>query len=98
MSERVLLAALAPSRQTLVVLVKEACKTWEDHLWARVSTLLEEKSIEAMTMLGPNFWESGFKEVDGTQSTMDEAEFEKSALEETREVLMKMVDIHIDEG
>ncbi|KIJ51179.1 hypothetical protein M422DRAFT_223628 [Sphaerobolus stellatus SS14] len=95
-SGRVLNAALAPSRKTLGILVKEACKTWEDHLWARVATLFEEKMSEATTMLGPNFWERDSLDVEPPKSTMDIAEFERAALEEAREVLGKMVDLNVE--
>ncbi|KAJ7467973.1 hypothetical protein FB451DRAFT_1481251 [Mycena latifolia] len=40
--DRILYAALAPSLQTSIVL-KPACRTWEDHLWAQISVVCEEK-------------------------------------------------------
>ncbi|GJJ14822.1 hypothetical protein Clacol_009090 [Clathrus columnatus] len=97
MPERVLSAALAPSRKTLAILVKEACKTWEDHLWARVATLLEEKVSEGLTALGPNFWDKGNKEPDEGAPSIG-TDFEALAVEEMRDVLSKMADINVDEG
>jgi len=55
--ERVLYAALAPSPQTSVIL-KSACRTWEDHLWAQISIVIEEKESTEMGKLG-GFWEGG---------------------------------------
>lgn len=95
--ERVLCAALAPSRKTLAVLVKEACKTWEDHLWARVSTLLEENVSEGLALQGPNFWDAGNDGSDNSPSSKIN-EFETSAIEETREVLGKLADVNVEEG
>ncbi|KAF8573972.1 hypothetical protein K439DRAFT_890278 [Ramaria rubella] len=94
-SERVLHAALAPSPQTLGVLTKEACKTWEDHLWARVSALCEEKLTEEMHRLGPNFWESGTKALDAPLLPEEELD---SALDEMRRVLGKMSELNVEEG
>ncbi|EEB92815.1 hypothetical protein MPER_08621 [Moniliophthora perniciosa FA553] len=48
--ERVLYAALAPSPQTSLVL-KSACRTWEDHLWATISVLCDEKETMELTRL-----------------------------------------------
>ncbi|KAK0213959.1 nuclear pore protein 84/107 [Armillaria fumosa] len=56
--ERVLYAALAPSPQTFSVL-KSACRTWEDYLWAHVSIMCEEKESMEMNKLGGCFWEGG---------------------------------------
>ncbi|KAH9075675.1 107-domain-containing protein [Lactarius deliciosus] len=51
-----LYAALAPSVQTSGVL-KSACRTWEDALWATISVLCEERLSEALARLGGGFWE-----------------------------------------
>ncbi|KAK1227800.1 Nucleoporin nup84 [Marasmius sp. AFHP31] len=56
--ERVLYAALAPSPQTTLIL-KSACRTWEDHLWATISVLCDEKETMEMSRLGGSFWEGG---------------------------------------
>ncbi|KAG1856995.1 nuclear pore protein 84/107 [Suillus subalutaceus] len=48
--ERILYAALAPCPQTFSVL-KSACRTWEDHLWAQISILCEEKQTAEMIKL-----------------------------------------------
>jgi nuclear pore complex protein Nup107 len=49
--ERVLYASLAPSPQTSAIL-KSACRTWEDHLWAQISVMCEEKQSAEMIKLG----------------------------------------------
>ena len=54
--ERALFASLAPSSQTSVVL-KSACRTWEDYLWAQVSIMCEEKQSAGMVRLDGGFWE-----------------------------------------
>jgi len=50
-AERSLYAALAPSIQTSGIL-KSACRTWEDALWATISVLCEERQSEALVRLG----------------------------------------------
>ena len=96
-TDRVLHAALAPSPQTLGVLTKEACKTWEDHLWARVSALCEEKLSEDMRLLGANFWEQGMKAFD-TPSLAEGEDSEGVVLDEMRRVLGKMSELDVEEG
>ncbi|KAF8324711.1 nuclear pore protein 84/107 [Cantharellus anzutake] len=53
-TSRTLLAALAPSLATLPTLLP-ALRTWEDHLWARVSALLEER-VDALLGHYQSFW------------------------------------------
>jgi len=55
-AERALYAALAPSVETSGVL-KSACRTWEDALWATISVTCEERLSEALARLGGGFWE-----------------------------------------
>jgi nuclear pore complex protein Nup107 len=62
-AERALYAALAPSVQTSAVL-KSACRTWEDALWATISVLCEERQSEALARLGGGFWEPSGRELD----------------------------------
>ena len=57
-TERALYAALAPTPQTATQL-KNACHTWEDHLWAQISVVCEEKESEELSKLTDSFWESG---------------------------------------
>lgn len=96
-ADRVLHAAMAPSPQTLGVLTKEACKTWEDHLWARVSVLCDEKLSEDMRLLGDNFWERGTKAFDAS-SFPEDSDSESAALDEMRRVLGKMSELNVEEG
>ncbi|EDQ98148.1 uncharacterized protein LACBIDRAFT_309794 [Laccaria bicolor S238N-H82] len=75
--ERILYAALAPSPQTSNVL-KLACRTWEDHLWAQVSIMCEEKESQELSRLGGSFWEGGVEAVDkGVNDELDDAEEEE---------------------
>ncbi|KAF8492248.1 nuclear pore protein 84/107 [Gautieria morchelliformis] len=97
-SDRLLHAALAPSPQTLGVLTKEGCKTWEDHLWARISALCEEKLSEAMGRLGPNFWEYGTKAFNAPAATEEVVISEHTTLDEVRRVLGKMSELNVEEG
>jgi hypothetical protein len=60
--ERALYAALAPSPRTAAVL-KSACRTWEDHLWAQISIICEEKESAEIFKLGGGFWEQGLAAV-----------------------------------
>jgi nuclear pore complex protein Nup107 len=61
--ERVLYASLAPSPQTSAIL-KSACRTWEDHLWAQISVMCEEKQSAEMIRLGGGFWDVGLEVVE----------------------------------
>jgi nuclear pore complex protein Nup107 len=58
-----LYAALAPSSQCSDIL-KSACRTWEDHLWASISVICEEKQSAEMFALGGGFWEGGLATVE----------------------------------
>ena len=70
--ERLLYAVLAPSPQTASVL-KSACRTWEDHLWAEISIMCEEKASQELAKLGGSFWEGGVEAVEvGVQDTHPE--------------------------
>ena len=70
--ERLLYAVLAPSPQTASVL-KSACRTWEDHLWAEISIMCEEKTSQELAKLGGSFWEGGVEAVEvGVQDTPPE--------------------------
>ncbi|KAK7023754.1 nuclear pore complex protein [Favolaschia claudopus] len=60
--DRILYAALVPTPQTSSVL-KTACRTWEDHLWAQISVVCEEKQSTEMLRIGGSFWEGGLAAV-----------------------------------
>ncbi|GAW01814.1 nuclear pore complex protein [Lentinula edodes] len=98
--ERVLYAALAPAPQTSLIL-KSACRTWEDHLWAQISIMCEEKQTMEMSRLGGSFWEGGMSAVEkGARSvsreTMEEEEEEWE--EEVRGALNGLKSVHVEEG
>ncbi|KAF5389351.1 hypothetical protein D9757_004360 [Collybiopsis confluens] len=98
--ERVLFAALAPSPQTSLIL-KSACRTWEDHLWAQVSIMCEEKQTMEMSRLGGSFWEDGIPSVEKgvravSRETMENEEEEWE--EEVRNALDGLKSVHVDEG
>ncbi|TFK45781.1 hypothetical protein OE88DRAFT_1639447 [Heliocybe sulcata] len=61
--DRLLSASLAPSPQTSALL-KSACRTWSDHLWAQISVLVEEKQAAELRKLGGGFWEEENEDVE----------------------------------
>ncbi|KAF9221187.1 hypothetical protein BS17DRAFT_846289 [Gyrodon lividus] len=98
-SERTLYAALAPTPQTFNVL-KSACRTWEDHLWAQISILCEEKQTAEMIKLGGGYWEGGLdalKEVRIPTEDGDEAEEEEWEKEATA-ALETLGGVNVDDG
>ncbi|KAG5649870.1 hypothetical protein H0H81_001707 [Sphagnurus paluster] len=98
--ERILYAALAPSPQTSAVL-KMACRTWEDHLWAQISIMCEEKESMEMAKLGGGFWEGGLAAVEEgvREITQEEEDEEEEAWErEVVETLDSLKAIPITEG
>jgi len=55
---------LAPTPQTATVL-KSAGRTWEDHLWAEISIICEERaSTELASLSSGSFWEGGVDSVE----------------------------------
>ncbi|KAF8321303.1 hypothetical protein DL93DRAFT_2130809 [Clavulina sp. PMI_390] len=64
-ASRLVLASLAPSATTLPAL-SMGLQTWEDHLWARVSALLEDRVDTLLSRYG-GFWSTG-----DTQAIQDE--------------------------
>ncbi|KAF9448694.1 hypothetical protein P691DRAFT_800405 [Macrolepiota fuliginosa MF-IS2] len=99
-NERVLYAALAPSPQTSTVL-KSACRTWEDHLWAQISIMCEEKENMELTKLGGSFWEGGVEAVEKgvkEMSVADEEREEKEWVKEVTETLESLKGVVVSEG
>ncbi|CAK5283093.1 unnamed protein product [Mycena citricolor] len=98
--ERVVYAALVPTPQTSVVL-KTACRTWEDHLWAQISVVCEEKQSTDILRAGGSFWEGGLEAVNqGVRVLTPEAE-ELEAEEWEKEVLGSLValkSVAVEEG
>ncbi|KAJ7582625.1 nuclear pore protein 84/107 [Mycena floridula] len=98
--ERVLYAALAPSPQTSLIL-KAACRTWEDHLWAQISIMCEEKQTMELSRLGGSYWEGGQDAVEkGVRSVTDETrEVEEDEWEkEVYMTLEGLQSVPVDEG
>ncbi|KAF9244485.1 107-domain-containing protein [Melanogaster broomeanus] len=98
-SERVLYAALAPTPQTFSVL-RSACRIWEDHLWAQISILCEEKQTAEMIKLGGGYWEGGleaFEELPMPTEDGDEAEEEEWEREATA-ALETLGGVNVDDG
>lgn len=106
-------AALAPSPATSVVL-KAACRTWLDHLWAQVSISCEGKQVDALGRAGGGggYWEGGLDAVEriaaeskaassaGAQKREKEEE-EKADAEWEREVvssLESLANVGVSEG
>ena len=60
MAERTLYASLSPSPQTFPTL-RGACKTWEDHLWATLSVICEQREsaeLDRLAVYFSSFWEN----------------------------------------
>ncbi|KDR66942.1 hypothetical protein GALMADRAFT_147583 [Galerina marginata CBS 339.88] len=86
--ERLLYASIAPSSQTASIL-KTASRTWEDHLWAEISVMCEEKASRELSRLASgSFWEGGLdaleKGVPQTPNSQLEDEEEEWAKEVTK--------------
>ncbi|KAI5120989.1 hypothetical protein M0805_000450 [Coniferiporia weirii] len=86
--DRALHAALAPSPASSVVL-KSACRTWHDHLWAQVSIICEGKQVDALAQAGGGggFWEGGLESVEriAASSSSDVAAQTEEEIHEERE-------------
>ncbi|KAH7921000.1 nuclear pore protein 84/107 [Leucogyrophana mollusca] len=98
--ERALYAALAPCPQTFGIL-KSTCRTWEDHLWAQISILCEEKQSAEMFKLGGGFWEDGWSEIEERSHSPlpDEEETEELEWEkEATATLETLGGIYVDDG
>ncbi len=55
---------MVPTQETISIL-KPACRTWEDHLWADISVIAEEKSSNELVKLSAgSFWEGGMQAVE----------------------------------
>ncbi|KAN0078059.1 Nuclear pore protein 84/107 [Tylopilus felleus] len=97
--ERVLYAALAPTPQTFNVL-KSTCRTWEDHLWAQISILCEEKQTAEMLKLGGGYWEGGLealRDLSLPAEDADEKEEEEWEKEATA-ALETLGGVNVDDG
>ncbi|KII84942.1 hypothetical protein PLICRDRAFT_146529 [Plicaturopsis crispa FD-325 SS-3] len=98
--ERVLYAALAPTPQTSVIL-KSACRTWEDHLWAQISVMCEEKQTAEMLRLGGSFWEGGLAAVEKGVHEISAQDIEEEEDEWEKEVvgtLESLESVQVDDG
>ncbi|KAJ7494494.1 nuclear pore protein 84/107 [Mycena galericulata] len=84
--DRILYAALAPSPQTSSLL-KTACRTWEDHLWAQISVVCEEKQSMEMLRVGGSFWEGGIPAVESGVRVLSADAEEAEAEEWEKEVV-----------
>ncbi|THH27911.1 hypothetical protein EUX98_g6279 [Antrodiella citrinella] len=104
--ERALYAALAPCPQTSPAL-KSACKTWEDHLWAQISIMCEEKEVSEMARLKGGHWlqyedrlgdaaedETMDEDLEGPENGNEEEEWER----EVANTLASLGTIQVDEG
>lgn len=97
--ERALYAALAPTPQTFNVL-KSACRTWEDHLWAQISILCEEKQTAEMIKLGGGYWEGGLGVLENMSISVQDAD-EKEEEEWEKEAtaaLETLGNVNVEDG
>lgn len=98
--ERVLYAALAPCPQTFSVL-KSACRTWEDHLWAQISILCEEKLTADMIKLGGSFWDGGLailENMPSPPSQEEDAAEEEEWEREATSTLETLGNVQVEDG
>lgn len=98
--ERILYAALAPCPQTFSVL-KSACRTWEDHLWAQISILCEEKQTAEMIKLGSGFWDGGLAVLENMPlppSQEEDAAEEEEWEREATSTLETLGSVHVEDG
>lgn len=98
--ERIFYAALVPCPHTSSVL-KAACRTWEDHLWAQISIMCEEKEVIELTKLEGCFWEGGAEGVEKgvkEMSVIDEEREEQDWANEVTETLESLKGIVVMEG
>ena len=47
-------------------MLKSSCKTWHDHLWAKISIVCEAKQVDGLAQLigGGGYWEGGLESVE----------------------------------
>ena len=107
--DRILYASLVPSPTTSVVL-KSACRTWEDHLWAQVSIIVESKGVDEMIRVngGDGYWEGGMdavkntidslKDVDESDMVIDEEHDKREWESEVVETLESLATVGVAEG
>jgi nuclear pore complex protein Nup107 len=96
----VIYAALAPSLQTSAVL-ESACRTWEDHVWALVSVLCEEKQTTEMSKLGGGWWEGGVAAVEKGAPEVPEETVRREEQEWEKEVIEALKNrktVRVEEG
>ena len=99
-AERALYAALTPSVQTSAVL-KSACRTWEDALWATISVLCEERQSEALARLSGGFWEPSRRELDGGdvgEGAGEDDEEEDAWRADVQQELQTLATVEVQEG
>ncbi|KAJ7771524.1 nuclear pore protein 84/107 [Mycena metata] len=84
--DRILYSALVPTPQTSIVL-KTACRTWEDHLWAQISVVVEEKQSTEMLRVGGSFWDGGLAAVETGVRVLSAEEEEAESEEWEKEVV-----------
>jgi len=99
--ERLLYASIAPSAETSIIL-KSSCRTWEDHLWADLSVLCEEKTSRELARLATaNFWEGGVDNLEKPSLEVDQSQFEhqeEAWAQEVSRVLENLQSVAVAEG
>ena len=89
--------ALAPSIQTSGIL-KSACRTWEDALWATISVLCEERQSEALARLGGGFWEPSRRELGEDVEGEAVEEEEEAWRADVEQELQALATVQVQEG
>ncbi|KAF9557921.1 hypothetical protein CPC08DRAFT_819621 [Agrocybe pediades] len=99
--ERLLYASIAPSVETSTIL-KSSCRTWEDHLWADISVLCEDKTGRELARLATaSFWEGGVEGLDkppAEQSESETVEQEETWEQDVSRVLESLQSVAVAEG
>lgn len=94
-STRALFASVCLSSRSMPSLVP-LLRSWEDHLWARTSMLVDERISSSLEALG-GFWENGMKVgKGGAGGTVVKGEDEWS--NEVARTIDELAEVRVDEG
>ncbi|KZS95164.1 hypothetical protein SISNIDRAFT_484035 [Sistotremastrum niveocremeum HHB9708] len=94
--ERAFYASLAPSSSTLPFILS-VCRTWSDHLWARVCVLYEEKLSAELKKIGGGYFEGGYERT--RQAIQDPpVEMESDMEDEFIRTLEGMETVSVEDG
>jgi nuclear pore complex protein Nup107 len=81
--------------------LKSACRSWEDHAWAQISVICEEKQSSEIDSLGGSYWEGGLAALEQGVRDLEPQEEEEEAIEWEREVLLgleSLASVRVEDG